>query len=184
MFGIGTALASIGISFVKDLISDHGEQLVTKGIEKVTGIDLSKKEVKELTNEEIVALKEAEYRLKSLDFEKLKLELEDKKEDNRHEETKYTTAHTTYVTKSDMADNIAKQIIDRNLPLIGILVVINVALVYFLQDRANLIAIASNIIGIAIGNLFSERQAIVNFFFGSSIGSKEKDNHIKELKGK
>ena len=55
-------------------------------------------------------------------------------------------------------------------------------LVYFLQDNASLIAIASNIIGVAIGNLFNERQAIINFFFGSSIGSKEKDNEITKIK--
>ena len=114
-----------------------------------------------------------------------KLALEDKKEDNRHDEANRNKAHETYQVKSSMADTIAQQIISRNLPIIGLLVVINVALVYFLQDKASLIAIASNIIGVAIGNLFNERQAIVNFFFGSSLSSKDKDDHIKTLtKGK
>jgi len=38
-----------------------------------------------------------------------------------------------------------------------------------------LVAIVSNFIGITIGQLFNERQAVVNFFFGSSKGSKDKD---------
>ena len=184
MLGIGTMLATMGVSFVKDMISDHGEELVKKGIEKVTGIDLNKKEVKELSPVEIAAIKDAEVRLRELDFNELKLELDAEKEANRHEEAKYNKAHETYQVKSDMADGIAKQIVTRNLPLIGLLVVVNVLLVYFLKENASLIAIASNIIGVAIGNLFNERQAIVNFFFGSSIGSKEKDAQITQLKGK
>lgn len=119
-------------------------------------------------------------------LEKLKqLELREKEILNKHilelaklENEKYKTSHSTYQLKSEMADNIAKDIIKRNLPIIAVLVVVNVALVYYMKNEATLIAIASNIIGITIGNLFAERQAIVNFFFGSSIGSKEKDKRI------
>lgn len=175
MVGIGATLVGMGISFVKDLIMDNGEDLVKEGIKKVTGIDLDKKKAKDLTPQEVAAIKDAEFKIKELDFKELELELESKREENRHEEAKYNKAHETYQNKSDMADGIATQIINRNLPIIAILVITNVALVYFMQENAALIAIASNIIGVAIGNLFNERQAIVNFFFGSSIGSKEKD---------
>lgn len=172
---ITAALASIGINFVKDLIVENGEELVKQGIKKVTNIDLNKKEPKQLTPEEVQLIKDSEFKIKNLDFEKLK-------EENRHEEAKYNKSHETYQLKNDMSDTIAKQIISRNLPIIGILVIINVILVYFMQDHASLIAIASNIIGVTIGNLFAERQAIVNFFFGSSIGSKEKDNLLRDKK--
>lgn len=120
-------------------------------------------------------------------------ELEFKENDNlrqqvlelaKLENKKYDKAHETYQTKNEMADNIASQIINRNLPIIAILVIMNVGLVYYMQDHASLIAIASNIIGVAIGNLFNERQAIVNFFFGSSMGSKQKDDQIKTMKDK
>lgn len=174
MLGIGTALASLGIGYVKDLIMDNGEDLVKEGIKKVTGIDLATKKPQELTADEIQVIKDAEFRVLELDFKELQLELESKKEDNRHTEAKYNKAHETYQSKSDMANDIATQIINRNLPIIALLVVINVALVYLMKDNSALIAIASNIIGVAIGNLFNERQAIVNFFFGSSIGSKDK----------
>lgn len=98
------------------------------------------------------------------------------------EQAKFDKAHTTYQsTDHKMADNIAKQIIDRNLPIIAVLVIINILVVYYLQDKASLIAIASNIIGVSIANLFNERQAIVNFFFGSSIGSKDKTKHLQKV---
>ena len=38
-------LAGLGISFLTDLIGKYGEPLIAKGIEKVTGIDVTKKEV-------------------------------------------------------------------------------------------------------------------------------------------
>lgn len=101
------------------------------------------------------------------------------------EQDKYNKAHETYQTKHDMADKIALQIINRNLPIIAVLVIMNVGIVHLFKDNATLIAIASNVIGISIGNLFAERQAIVNFFFGSSLGSKQKSLQLKDAgKGK
>lgn len=99
------------------------------------------------------------------------------------EQDKYATAHTTYKTDNTMADKIARQVISWNLPVIFLLVAGNVWIVDRFKDDATLIAIVSNVIGIAIGKLFSERQAVINFFFGSSIGSKEKDRHIQNSKG-
>ncbi|WP_294962617.1 hypothetical protein [Sulfurimonas sp.] len=183
MLGIGTALVGMGLGFVKDLIMDNGEDLVKEGIKKVTGIDLSKKKPQELTSAEIQKINDYKLDIQKLNFEELKLELDAQKEQNRHEEAKYNKAHETYQNKGDMGDKIAEQIIKRNLPIIGILVIVNVLLVYFLKDSATLIAIASNIIGITIGNLFAERQAIVNFFFGSSIGSKDKDKQLHKTQG-
>ncbi len=179
MIGIGTALVSMGIGFVKDLIMDNGEDLVKEGIKKVTGIDLTKKKPEDLTPEEIQRINDSKLEISKLDFQKLQLELDKTKEANRAVEARFNKSHETYQTNHNMADGIATQIINRNLPIIAILVIANVGLVYFMKDNPSLIAIASNIIGVAIGNLFNERQAIVNFFFGSSIGSKEKDAKLK-----
>jgi hypothetical protein len=184
MLGIGTALVGMGIGFVKDLIMDNGEDLVKEGIKKVTGIDLTKKKVQDLTPQEVEKINSFKLEIQKLDFEKLKLEFEKEKEDNRHDEANRNKAHETYQNKSKMADEIANQIIKRNLPIIAILVIVNLTLIYFMKEEAGLLAIASNIIGITIGNLFAERQAIVNFFFGSSIGSKDKDKHIVKAKDK
>ena len=168
-------LADKGLDLLSGAINGGAEK-AKDYIEDKTGIVLDTK--KGLSSEEGAKLKECEATNR---IELERLSLENKKEDNRHEEANRSKAHETYQIKSTMADTIAKQIITRNLPIIGILVLVNVALVYFLQDKASLIAIASNIIGVAIGNLFNERQAIVNFFFGSSLSSKDKDEQIKTL---
>lgn len=183
MLGIGAALLGVGIDFVKDLIVDNGEDLVKEGIKKVTGIDLNEKKVQELTPEEINLINSHKLNIMKLDFDKLNLEFLKDKEKNRHKEALFTTSHSTYNNNnSSMADKIAKQIIERNLPIIAILVTINVSLIHFMQENAALIAIASSIIGGAVGYLFAERQAVINFFFGSSVGSKEKQKKIEETK--
>jgi hypothetical protein len=169
------SLATLGVGFLKDLVFDHGETLVKKGIKAVTGIDLDGKEP---TSEEIEKIKASELEIKKLDFKQLELEFFREKEDNRHIETLREQSHTSYRKNNVQADKISNLVIKWNLPIIFTLVVINVFIVYYMKDNAPLIAIASQIIGIAIGNLFAERQAIVNFFFGSSIGSKEKDEKL------
>lgn len=128
----------------------------------------------------VVKLKEIEYNAKALENEHLRKQVE---EANRHEEQKRGMAHETYRIKNDKQDRIAEQIIRFNLPVIFLLVCINIALVYFLRDKeySTLIAIASNIIGVVIGNLMNERQAIINFFFGSSMGSKEKQEKLENF---
>ena len=124
----------------------------------------------------LLKLKELEANQK-VELERIMLEYQ------RLENEKYMKAHDTYQTNNAMADKIAEQIIKNNLPVIGVLVILNVAIVHFFEKPA-LIAIASNVIGVAIGHLFNERQAIVNFFFGSSLGSKNKSADIAKLKGK
>ena len=79
-----------------------------------------------------------------------------------------------------MADEIANKIIKFNLPVILGLVVTNIAAVMLLEGKGEVIAIVSNFIGIAIGNLFVERQSVVNFFFGSSQGSKDKQEQLNK----
>ena len=128
----------------------------------------------------VVKLKELEVTAKDLENQHLRKQVE---EANRTEETKRGMAHETYRLKNDKQDRIAEQIIRWNLPVIFLLVCINIGLVYFLRDKeySTLIAIASNIIGVVIGNLMNERQAIINFFFGSSMGSKEKQDKLDEI---
>ena len=162
-------LAEKGLNLLGKAIN-AGEDKVVELVKDKTGIDLTSKT--EITEQDLLSLKQFEA---ENELALLRIALEEKKEDNKHKETLYTTAHNTYLDKSDMSDDIAEQIISWNLPVIGILVLANVAIVYYMQENPNLIAIVSQIIGIAIGNLFAERQSIVNFFFGSSLGSKIKD---------
>ena len=135
----------------------------------------------EAVEAEIKANPEALLKIKELEFKEADALRKQVLDLAKLENEKYTTAHTSYQAKNDMADKVALQIISRNLPLIGILVVMNVAIVHLFKENATLIAIASNVIGIAIGNLFAERQAIVNFFFGSSLGSKQKSKQLNKV---
>lgn len=143
---------------------------------------LGTKPTPEAILQEIEQNPEALLKIKELELShKQKLE-ELKIREMEIEQEKYSKAHDSYQKNNNMADKIAQLVINWNLPVIFILVVINVYIVYKFEDNAPLISIVSNVIGIAIGKLFTERQAVINFFFGSSIGSKEKDFQISNMK--
>lgn len=77
------------------------------------------------------------------------------------------------------SDKIANIVIKYNLPIIAVLVFINIIAVFQLRQYQGMVAIVSNFIGITISQLFNERQSVINFFFGSSQGSKDKDIKLK-----
>lgn len=85
------------------------------------------------------------------------------------------SARDSYKVHHEQADKVAQSIMARNLPTVFLLVLVNIAGVIWLKDKGELIAIVSNIIGIVIGQLLAERQSVVGFFFGSSLGSKMKN---------
>ena len=70
-----SVLAGLGINFIKDLVSEHGEALVLEGVKRTTGIDLSKEE---LTNEDKQKIMDSQIEIMKIDFEKIKLETEAK----------------------------------------------------------------------------------------------------------
>lgn len=75
-----------------------------------------------------------------------------------------------------MADSIADRVIKWNLWVVMIAVIIEIFSVMFIDDKV-LIAIISGAIGSITTALLQERQQIINFFFGSSRGSKDKDKN-------
>lgn len=77
-------------------------------------------------------------------------------------------ARETYVKQSGTADLIATGIMNRSLLLIITLVAANFGALYLLGDRAELVALISNLIGVVIGALLNERNSVISFFFGSS----------------
>ncbi|MEH8140059.1 hypothetical protein ACSZND_17560 [Aeromonas hydrophila] len=52
--------------------------------------------------------------------------------------------------------------------LIILLVAANFAALSLLGDKAELVALISNLIGVVIGALLNERNSVISFFFGSS----------------
>jgi len=96
----------------------------------------------------------------------------------RMDEESRERASSQYKVHNVQADKIAESIMSKNLVIIFVLVLINVGAVfttsYFKLDDPATIAIISNLIGVVIGQLLAERQTVVSFFFGSSLGSKIK----------
>ncbi len=59
-----------------------------------------------------------------------------------------------------------------SLLLIITLVVANFGALYLLGDKAELIALISNLIGVVIGALLNERNSVISFFFGGVSNDK------------
>ena len=86
-------------------------------------------------------------------------------------------AREMYKTENAMADQIAKRVIVWNLWIVFLAIVIEILVVIYMEDKT-LIAIISSAIGGLTTALLQERQQVINFFFGSSIGSKNKDKQL------
>ena len=82
-------------------------------------------------------------------------------------------------TDHDLADYVAKRVINYNLWVVLIAIVIEIISVIFINDKV-LIAIISGAIGSATTALLQERQQVISFLFGSSRGSKEKTDLMKK----
>jgi hypothetical protein len=75
----------------------------------------------------------------------------------------------------EQADEIANHIMKYNLPYILFLLVANCLAMFFLREYSAILAIISNLIGMTLKSLFDERNCVTGFYFGSSMGSKNKD---------
>lgn len=92
------------------------------------------------------------------------------------------SARIMYVEKSDQADNIASTVMQWNLPAIGVLLIVEILSIIYLRDEATVLAIISTAVGAVTQALITERLTVVQFFFGSSHGSKKKQQHIEDKK--
>ena len=85
------------------------------------------------------------------------------------------SAREMYTVNPAQAEKVAQIIMAFNLPIVFLLVIINILVVVYLKDDAVLLAIICNFIGIVLHALLNERQSIIGFYFGSSLGSKLKE---------
>lgn len=76
-------------------------------------------------------------------------------------------------TDHEQADKIAEKIINYNLWILLVLVLIQVVVIMYVEGQ--IAAVITGVIGTITGALINERNTVVNFFFGSSKGSKDKD---------
>lgn len=149
---IGTLLAGAGIKLFDKLIDNHGEDLVSKGIEKVTGIKLEGKT--KLSPQEVQLINESELRIKELDFKKLSKILEDVADSRKH----------------NISIQVAKDWLVRNtgsiLAIFTILsaFVLDVVILYMVFKGLNVDPIITLIAG---ANNIKAGQ-VLSFYFGSS----------------
>ena len=71
------------------------------------------------------------------------------------------------------ADDIAQKVINYNLIIIVLLVVVQVLVVMYVNGQVA--AVVTGVVGTIVGSLINERNTVINFFFGSSKSSKDKD---------
>ena len=158
------------IPFVGKLIDDYGENLVVKGIEKITGVDLSKKD---LTPEEQQKVIDNQIAIMNIDFEKLKLETESKLQNTKMILDDKSSARNMYVEttkatgKRDYAVIVLASII-----VIGFFTGL-VSLVYVHLDKGSG---AYELLYMAFGALTMKFGTVVDFFFGSSNDSQKQGN--------
>lgn len=164
MIGIGTMLAGIGIDFVKDLITDNGEDLVKKGIKKVTGIDLNEK--KELSPEDIKAIKDAEIKLKDLNYKELELEAKDR-----------DSARQMQIAALNQEDKFSKRFVYYYASAITGISFLYIFWITFGTIPESNIRFADTILGFLLGVGLSN---IIVYFFGSSKGSKDKTDALMQ----
>ena len=86
--------------------------------------------------------------------------------------------HTYKETDHKVADFVAKKVINYNLWVVLAAILVEVLAVVYIDDKV-LIAIISGAVGGLVTALLQERQQIINFFFGSSMGSKNKQVLLK-----
>lgn len=83
-------------------------------------------------------------------------------------------ARRMYTHENQQADAIATAIIRQNHWLALIMIIGNALTLAFIDDKTIALALG-NMFGAGTAALWQERQQVIGFFFGSSIGSKIKD---------
>ena len=147
-------LASAGISLVSEFI-DKGKDEAVNFIKEKTGIDLLQK--RKLTLEEVQKLKEFEVKNKELI---LKL-IEDRKDARRMQ---------IEALKQD--DWFAKNFINLLATFWSVCAVVYVFALLFINIPKDNIRFADTTLGFLLGTIVA---SIIGFYYGSSLGSKEKD---------
>jgi hypothetical protein len=152
-------LLDAGMSLLSSFI-EKGKDEAVKFVKKKTGIDLSAK--KELTPEELQKLKEFEIKNKELILEKLQMYLADK-QNAREMNTKLSTSEDVPLIKKIYPE------------ILATIVVIATFAMFYISVTGNLTGEKKEVIMLLLGMLNTALGMVLSFYFGSSIGSKNKD---------
>lgn len=153
------------IPFIGKLIDDYGEKLVVKGIEKITGVDLSKEE---LTAEDKQKLLDSQIEIMKIDFEKLKLEYQNTND-----------ARDMQKVALQQDDTFSKRYVYYLATFWSFVAVGYIFLITFLTIPEANVRFADTTLGFLLGTIVA---TIINYFFGSSKSSSDKNQLLKESK--
>lgn len=150
------------IPFIGKLIDDYGEKLVVKGIEKITGVDISKEE---LTNEDKQKILDSQIEIMKIDFEKIKLDTESNLQSKKmiFDDKSNARGREVEVTKSTGKRDYA-------LIALAVVIVIGffaglVCLVFVTLDKGSG---TYELLYMMFGALITKFGTVVDYFFGSS----------------
>ena len=150
------------IPFIGKLIDDYGEKLVVTGIEKLTGIDLSKEE---LTNEDKQKIIDSQIEIMKIDFEKIKLETEAKLQSKKMVFEDKSNARNREI---EVVKTTGKK--DNTVTILAGVIVIGffaglISLVFVHLDKGSG---TYELLYMMFGALIAKFGTVVDYFFGSS----------------
>lgn len=155
----------LGIGFIDDLISEVGLPLVKKGIKSLTGIDI---ESKELTAEDKQKILDSQIEIMKIDFEKLKLEYENT-----------NSARDMQKVALQQDDIFSKRYVYYLATFWSVVAVGYIFLITFISIPEANVRFADTTLGFLLGTIVA---TIINYFFGSSKSSSDKNQLLKESK--
>ena len=155
----------IGIGFIDDLITDIGMPLVKKGVKALTGIDL---ESKELTAEDKKKIMDSQIEIMKIDFEKMKLEYQNTND-----------ARDMQKVALQQDDTFSKRYVYYLATFWSFVAVGYIFLITFLTIPETNVRFADTTLGFLLGTIVA---TIINYFFGSSKSSSDKNQLLKESK--
>ena len=156
-----------GIDFIDKLVDDIGLPLVKKGIKSVTGIDLDEKA---LTNEDKQKILDSQIEIMKIDFKTLELDF-----DNTN------NARDMQKVALQQDDIFSKRYVYYLATFWSLVAFIYIFLITFINIPQANIRFADTVLGFLLGTIVA---TIINFFFGSSKGSTDKQEIINQLKAK
>ena len=153
----------IGIGFIDDLITDIGMPLVKKGVKALTGIDL---ESKELTAEDKQKIMDSQIEIMKIDFEKMKLEYQNTND-----------ARDMQKVALQQDDTFSKRYVYYLATFWSFVAVGYIFLITFLTIPEANVRFADTTLGFLLGTIVA---TIINYFFGSSKSSSDKNQLLKD----
>jgi len=165
MLPILSYLASAGLDLLSDFI-DAGKDKAVEIIKEKTGIDLARK--KKLTQEDILKLKELQQKERDFILEQTKLFLQDK-----------ANARHMQEVALGQEDWFAKNYVNLLASFWSLAAVIYIFYITIADIPKENIRFVDTTLGFMLGTIIA---GIIGFYFGSSLGSKNKEEMLKQLK--